>query len=315
VVLTIAPDLVNKQPVTFQSIGDGAVSVVAGVGVTIQSLEDNLTLAGKFASFTIVPKTTNVYGLIGALVAGDPYADDDTETLAAIAATDLYLRPGSGKFFEDTAETTAATTSGDFVRSWVRTSTHARTVRQTGADGVVPRLASNLAAASFNGTNQFYALDAEYFLSNTGQTLGARFRADTDASGTRVLVGGQGTSPFPRGWISLTNGVASCAVGAIGSDGNKDPADTDLRSASAWHTIFATWNSTTLLLYVDGVEVRSTTRPVGDTVAFLGTRIGARRSPAGTDLFFKGDISHVVIADSVFTGTEISDIHDAWSAS
>lgn len=67
VILTVPLGLIGVGPVTFQSIGSGAVTFAAAAGVTIQSFENRLALAGQFASATLIPKGSNVYGLVGAL--------------------------------------------------------------------------------------------------------------------------------------------------------------------------------------------------------------------------------------------------------
>lgn len=67
VTLTVPSGLTGTEPVTFQSTGTGTVSFVAGGGVVIQSLDSNLSIAGQFGSVTLIPKGSDVYGLVGAL--------------------------------------------------------------------------------------------------------------------------------------------------------------------------------------------------------------------------------------------------------
>ena len=67
--LTVPPSLTGTEPMTVQTVGAGEVDFEAGAGVTIQSLDSLLGLAGQFASATLIPKGSNVYGLVGALKA------------------------------------------------------------------------------------------------------------------------------------------------------------------------------------------------------------------------------------------------------
>ena len=67
-VITVPPGLTGTEPVTFQQTGVDAVTFAAGVGVTIQALGGNLSIANQFGSVSLVPKGGDVYGLIGALV-------------------------------------------------------------------------------------------------------------------------------------------------------------------------------------------------------------------------------------------------------
>jgi hypothetical protein len=65
--ITIPSGLTGTEPVTFQQTGAADVTFAAGVSVTIQSFTSKLSIAGQFASVTLVPKGGDVYGLIGAL--------------------------------------------------------------------------------------------------------------------------------------------------------------------------------------------------------------------------------------------------------
>lgn len=70
IVLTVPDTLTGTEPVTIQKIGSGSVSFAEGANVTIQALDDNMFLAGLYASATLIPKGSNVYGLVGALSDG-----------------------------------------------------------------------------------------------------------------------------------------------------------------------------------------------------------------------------------------------------
>ncbi|AID16849.1 hypothetical protein vBDshPR2C_34 [Dinoroseobacter phage vBDshPR2C] len=67
--ITVEPSMTGGQPVTFIATGAGAVSFVAGVGVTILSAGGNLTIADQYGSATLIPdaNTAETYYLIGNL--------------------------------------------------------------------------------------------------------------------------------------------------------------------------------------------------------------------------------------------------------
>ncbi|QGH74830.1 hypothetical protein MAL1_00083 [Bacteriophage DSS3_MAL1] len=59
--------LIGTSPLTIVQVGAGQTTIVAGSGVTINSLEGNLALAGQYASASLIPDGTDNYILIGAL--------------------------------------------------------------------------------------------------------------------------------------------------------------------------------------------------------------------------------------------------------
>ncbi|ANJ20687.1 virion protein [Dinoroseobacter phage DS-1410Ws-06] len=66
--VTVEPDITG-QPVTFIQAGAGTVTFAAGTGVTINSLNSNLAIAGQYGSVTLIPDvdTANTFYLVGAL--------------------------------------------------------------------------------------------------------------------------------------------------------------------------------------------------------------------------------------------------------
>ena len=65
--LTVPAGLVGTEPATFHQTGADDVTFAAGAGVTIQSLDTKLSIAGQFGSVSLIPKGGDVYTLIGAL--------------------------------------------------------------------------------------------------------------------------------------------------------------------------------------------------------------------------------------------------------
>ena len=70
VTVTVEPNMSPGEPVTFIQTGNGNVTFTPGTGVTIHSLNNNLTIAGKYGSATLIPdtNTAETYYLVGALV-------------------------------------------------------------------------------------------------------------------------------------------------------------------------------------------------------------------------------------------------------
>lgn len=67
--ITVDTGLVGTEPATFIQTGAGAVSFVAGTGVTINSADARLNLRAKFSSASLIPDadTADTYYLIGDL--------------------------------------------------------------------------------------------------------------------------------------------------------------------------------------------------------------------------------------------------------
>ena len=67
-VITVPSGLTGTEPVSLIRYGTGTVTFAAGAGVTIRSRGSLLAIAAQYAAVTLVPKGSNVYDLIGALV-------------------------------------------------------------------------------------------------------------------------------------------------------------------------------------------------------------------------------------------------------
>lgn len=67
--ITVEPSMTGGQPVTFIATGAGAVSFVAGTGVTINSADGNLSIAAQYGSASLIPDvdTADTYYLVGHL--------------------------------------------------------------------------------------------------------------------------------------------------------------------------------------------------------------------------------------------------------
>lgn len=69
IVINIPLGLTGTEPVTFQQTDVADVTFTVAGGGTIKSLDSYVKIAGDGGSVTLVPKGSNVYGLIGALIA------------------------------------------------------------------------------------------------------------------------------------------------------------------------------------------------------------------------------------------------------
>jgi hypothetical protein len=69
ITVTVDSPPADPQPCTFVQTGAGAVSFVAGSGVTIHSAGGNLTIADQYGSATLIPDTdvADTFYLIGNL--------------------------------------------------------------------------------------------------------------------------------------------------------------------------------------------------------------------------------------------------------
>lgn len=65
--VTVNTGLIGTEPLTVVQTGVGQTSFVAGSGVTINSLNGNLSITGQFGSATLIPDGADNYILIGAL--------------------------------------------------------------------------------------------------------------------------------------------------------------------------------------------------------------------------------------------------------
>ena len=67
--VTLNTGLTNTEPFTILQKGAGQTTIVAGVGVTINSASGNLKLTGQFSSAALIPIGSEVYYLVGDLSA------------------------------------------------------------------------------------------------------------------------------------------------------------------------------------------------------------------------------------------------------
>lgn len=230
------------------------------------------------------------------------------DPVSLVTADGFYFDTSIGVLWQTEAESTPRTDDNGTVGAVDDLSTYNYSINQS-TDGNRPRLQTDNTDLSFDGTAD--RLRTSYTPSNTAQTLAARFRLNTGATPTKVLIGS--ASGSNRGWLSVTSGVASMAVGADGSDSHQDDTATDLRSATHYHTAVATWDATEGNLYVDGVLRHTFTRS-GGTLTPNNFSIGARHLGSEShDLYWPGDISHVLVTQAVLSPTEVAQLHDAWT--
>jgi hypothetical protein len=180
---------------------------------------------------------------------------------------------------------------------------------------------TGVGSATWNETDGALVLDGDsyfdfgttYFLSETGQTIVARVKFDAGVGGTQCICGAINASPYDRGWLSVTDGVASMAVGQDGSNNHKDDTLTDLRGDGNYHVLAAVWDGTEGRLFVDGALVHSFTRSTG-AVTTVGAAFGGRsRGGPPPDLELKGRVSHLLLDARKMTDPEIAGLSTAWT--
>lgn len=156
-------------------------------------------------------------------------------------------------------------------------------------------------AASFDGSLD--RLESAPFVLTAGTfSVAAWFRADA-LTGDVVVVaqGDPGTggvfdlgvvaAPTPTGRVRLA--VADTVVVATGGS----------VSAGAWHHLGATWDATTLRLYLDGAQV-ATAAGAGSVLADAPAALVIGASPTG-DRALDGTIGQVRLSDSVWSAAQI----------
>jgi hypothetical protein len=65
--ITVPPSLTGTEPLIVAAYGAGAVSFVAGSGVTIRSADGNLSLRTQYSAATLIPIAADDYLLVGDL--------------------------------------------------------------------------------------------------------------------------------------------------------------------------------------------------------------------------------------------------------
>ncbi len=158
----------------------------------------------------------------------------------------------------------------------------------------------------------YLVLENGYTLSDTGQTIAARVKFDAATPGTQCIFGAINAPPFDRGWLSVTDGVASMGVGQDASNIHKDDNLTDLRGDGNYHVLAAVWDGTEGRLFLDGSLVHSFTRTTG-AASTTSAILGARATSGGRDLHLTGKVSHVFVDARKLTDQEVADLSTAWA--
>lgn len=127
---------------------------------------------------------------------------------------------------------------------------------------------------------------------------------------------GQGTGTDKRGFIheSQSYNIALNVEtdGTLATTLNTTTTTALLKSTATptvgeWHHAMATYDGSTLRLYLDGTEVASTAR-TGDALVCEGLRIGTYRD--NNDRWWKGDIRDTRIYDRALSASEVAELAD-----
>jgi hypothetical protein len=117
-------------------------------------------------------------------------------------------------------------------------------------------------------------------------------------------------------WLDVGDGAVGWAAAIYDQSGTYQLAGTTVASATlnAWQHVCATWSSssTDLLVYVDGVEVASTTASnMYASTAATSFQIG---NSANESKYFDGDIANVRVWDRALSSSEVLQLYtNPWS--
>ena len=247
------------------TVSSDVADAVVMVRLTSATLAANAQADGSDLRFTAADGTTSLAHEIEAFDAGSGTltAWVRVPNVAAASPTGLYLYTGAGNAPDQSDP--RATLSG-FAAVW-----HMAADIDGGAaglddsgpdqlDGIALADAAELTAASGPAVALDGSLDrlegAPLRLSDDGFTVAAWVRADT-LSGERVLAT-QG-DPATGGAFELRLDATGppTLVAALRTAAGVVEARGGVPVASTWHAVVATWDQTTLRLYLDGTEVAS----------------------------------------------------------
>lgn len=161
------------------------------------------------------------------------------------------------------------------------------------------------AAITVNGTTQYVNAPTTSLPTGNGAiTLGVWFKFSSNPAGQEELISyGTGSSRF---FIQIDLNTSGQAVADTGSG----TVTSGALSTGVWHFAVATWDGTTLKLYIDGVSVGTPATPGAQTIAASGNflRVGANvvSTPAQ---FFAGSLDEAFVVNSSLTATNVSNLY------
>ena len=181
-----------------------------------------------------------------------------------------------------------------------------------GAAADVPlELIDNNFAMEFDGTGE-YTSAPNSMSALTGLSVSAWVKPTATGTGAaEAILSTEAASPNRGFYLSLF--VGSEYRWQVSTDGsNKDSLDAGTIVLNEWTHIAATWNQSTMNLYVNGslADTMSTVNATGTFSTTNNMFIGQRTSGAG---FFPGDIDEVAVWNKALALEDVQTIYNATS--
>ena len=164
-------------------------------------------------------------------------------------------------------------------------------------------------ALSFDGSNDYVDTGAASFSGLTEMSVSAWVKPTATGTGAaEAILSTEASSPNRGFYLSLF--ILNEFRWQVSTDGsNKDSLDGGTISLNEWTHIVATWNQSTMNLYVNGslADTMSTVNATGTFSTTNNMFIGQRTSGAG---YFPGDISNVAFYNTVLDSSAVTALYN-----
>ena len=275
---------VTDAALAAQAQADGSdIRFVAADGTTPldHEIERFDSGSGSLQAWVRVPllsssTDTTVYLVFGAANAPDQQNVRDTWDQVTAAAWHLGRNPAgpAPRIDDSTINNVDGLTDGSM----------------TAGDLVAGRIAS---ALDFDGSDDRGLVEPIGFGGRGALTMSAWVRADATAADSAVVTKRGGGSR----WFDLSVAAGGAASATVNTAGDGEVTVTGgAIGTGVWHHLAATWNGTTIKLYVDGIEVAQ--QPAAGTLLASTDAVAIGAAPDGSDPF-DGAIDEVRLVTAV----------------
>lgn len=164
---------------------------------------------------------------------------------------------------------------------------------------------------SFNGTSDYIDVPDNPSISITGVNLSITGWMKTSASGNQWIASKwNGNASNDSYGLYLSNGKSRFAVSGNGINSGVVESTLSVNDGTRHHVV-ATYDGTTLKVYIDGILDSTATYVLSSIFdSNLPLRIGAKNDSIATE-FFNGMLDEVVIYDRTLTPDEVNNIYQA----
>lgn len=299
-----------SSPVQVLGGGQWSVSVIAGMtaaGIktdgTLWTWGNNTT--GQLGNNTKIHRSSpvqttlvdNLWYKLGAMSYGlNPIGTGVYQPVALRKIPTYYLY-----YSGDAAYISGTTVTDESDRANTGTMSPA-SIYQTGCPGY---FRFNGTTDMINSTWIHYASDINIF------TLSVWVRT-TDTSGRKIIgreniATGTGATSYDRQlWIG-NNGLPYFGINSVSINGTTTVAD------GSWHHIIGTFSPNDMKLYVDGVQVSSSTSVASGENVNGYWRVGVYKLtgwPNGSDGYFTGDMTKIAVYPTALTGSDVTTLYN-----